>query len=312
MGSNCVTGSNFGIRQIVGISVETKLINGGAVVREFKYFKPESLKEASDLLVTYGDGAHILNGGTDLLTRIKAGVTRVDQVIDIKGIGGLDQLGFTKEDGLFIGACVTLNSLMKNDDVKRHYPMLIEAIHLLGSTQIRNRATCIGNLCNASPLADTATPLLVMDAVVHVYGKDGPRDISIHDFFTSVRKTSLIEGDIVTGVTLPYEEDFHGYFHKTSRRKEVDLAIVCASVARVKNDYRIALGAVAPTPIRASRTEAFLMDKRLNEDVIKRASLMIAGEISPIDDVRSTKEYRMDIAQVLVERGLELLMKGDR
>ena len=274
-------------------------------MKNFEYFKPETLEEASSLLVKYGENAHILNGGTDLIVRMRDEITAPDAVIDIKGIKELNRVDFDKEKGLFVGACVTLNEMIHNPNVKENYDILAKSAKTVGSAQVRNKATMIGNICNASPLADTATPLLALDAVVEIYSPKGEREVSIHDFFVWVRKTSLEHGEIVKGIRIPFYKDMDGVFQKLSRRKEVDLSTVCASVIRAGGEFRIALGSVAPTPIRVRKTEDLLKGKDLTDAFIEEIAEIASSETAPIDDVRASKEYRLEMVKVLVERGLK-------
>lgn len=277
-------------------------------MKYFEYFKPETLKEASELLIEKGENAHILNGGTDLIVRMRDGIAEPEAVIDIKSIRDLHEIKYDETKGITIGACATLNQMASNEMIRRKYNILSEAAHSVGSCQVRNRATMIGNICNASPLADTATPLLALDAEILVYGPEGKKEIPIKDFFVWVRKTCLKPGEIVTGVRIPdYEEKVFGHFQKLSRRKEVDLSTVCASVVKVGDNIRIALGAVAPTPIRMTKTEEFLKQKELTDEIIKETEEIAADEVSPIDDIRASKKYRLEMVRVLVRRGLKAL-----
>lgn len=277
-------------------------------MKDFLYYKPATIEEASGLLLEYDGGASILNGGTDVIVRIHDGLSHPKALVDIKGIPGLKEISFSNEEGLALGACANMNEIMNNKAVLDNYRIIAEAAHTVGSCQVRNRATIIGNITNASPLADTATPLLALDATVEVFGPEGLREISIHDFFVFVRKTSLKLGEIVTAVKIPYYKEVKGSYQKHARRDTVDLSTVCASVLLVNGEARIALGSVAPTPIRCRKTEAFLRDKELTEDVIEKASAMVLEEVAPISDVRATKEYRLDIVKVLVKRGLQELL----
>lgn len=274
-------------------------------MNNFEYFNPSSLKEASELLVTKGAGAHILNGGTDLITRMHDRITLPEYVVDIKKIKELQDVKYEDGKGLTIGACVTLNELGENPIVVEKYPFLAKAALMVGSRQVRNRATCIGNLCNASPLADTATAMLVLDAQVNIYGPEGIKNVSIHDFFVFVRKTVLKPGEIVQSVFIPeLPQGSKGVFIKSSRRKEVDLSTVCATLLRVGDSYRIGYGAVAPTPIRVRKTEDFLSGKKINEELIKEAIKVVESEVSPIGDIRASKEYRMELVGVMLKNGL--------
>ena len=279
-------------------------------MKDFQYFKPKTLKEASELLIQFGDTASILNGGTDLIVRMHEGLSHPKVVIDIKGIEGLKEITFDKEKGLTIGACVNMKEMEKHPLLLEKFMVLAEASHSVGSCQVRNRATMVGNITNASPLADTATPLLTLDAYVQVYSLEGMREISIHDFFVFVRKTCLKTGDIVTGVRIPYySENVFGHYQKHARRDAVDLSTVCASVVKADDTIRIALGSVAPTPVRARQTEAFLAGKELTPEVIEEAANIAVSEVNPITDIRATKEYRQEIVKVLVKRGLEAMPK---
>ncbi|MBU5675323.1 xanthine dehydrogenase family protein subunit M [Alkaliphilus sp. MSJ-5] len=275
-------------------------------MKRFEYFKPKSLQEASELLLQYAGEGHILNGGTDVIVRMHEGLSAPKAIIDIKGINRLKEITYDEKEGLVIGACATMYEMEQNRNLVEKYRVLAEASHTVGSCQVRNRATMVGNITNASPLADTATPLLAMDAIVKVFGPEGQREISIHDFFVWVRKTCLKEGEIVTGVKLPaFGEKVFGSYQKHARRDEVDLSTVCASVVKVDSSIRIALGSVAPTPIRARKAEAFLLGKELTEKIIQEAAEIAVSETTPIGDIRASKEYRQEIIKVLVTRGLK-------
>lgn len=278
-------------------------------MKSFEYLKPGSLREASVFLLEGGAGAHILNGGTDLVIRMRERLTLPEKVIDIKGIPDMNRISFSPEDGLFIGGCVNLNVLGNHEAVVSNYPFLSRAALSVGSTQVRNRATCVGNLCNASPLADTATPLLALDAVMLVYGPEGEKEIPLSQFFVHVRKTCLKPGEVVWGIRVPApSKEQSGVFMKLSRRKEVDLSTVCSTVAKTGSGWRVAYGAVAPTPVRAPKTEALLDGAALTPDLIAQAVAMIATEVSPIGDNRSSKEYRLEMVQLLMKRSLNEIM----
>ncbi|NBG89250.1 FAD binding domain-containing protein [Isachenkonia alkalipeptolytica] len=274
-------------------------------MKSFEYFKVKTVAEAIDRLKENPDGSHILNGGTDLVLRMRENHLHPDRIIDIRGIEELKEIRFSKEEGLFVGACVPLGEMAHHKSVVEHYSLLADAAELVGSGQIRNVATMAGNLCNASPLADTATPALVLKAVMIVEGSNGEKEIPVNEFFKGVRRTALEKTDVVKGVRIPYEEGLQGSFQKASRRKDVDLSTVCASGVKIGDEYRFALGAVAPTPLRLPKVESFLKGKEINEDTIKQALDLIDDEISPIDDVRSTKEFRVHLAKTLVQRCLE-------
>jgi len=272
-------------------------------MKSFEYYNPSTLKDAVGLLKKYGEDVSILNGGTDLIVRMRDGHSEPKAIVDIKGIKELHQLVF--EDGrVFIGGCVLLNDLGMNDVILKRYPYLSQAALSVGSKQVRNRATCVGNICNASPLADTATPLMALDADVHIYSDKGIKTVPLKDFFVFVRKTILQPGEIVTGISFKDDPDALGIFYKMSRRKEVDLSTVCSTVLRRDNEYAISFGAVAPTPIRLYKTEEYLNEHSLTEETINTACDMAESEVSPISDIRASEEYRREMVKVMLRNSL--------
>ncbi len=276
-------------------------------MNEFEYLQPKTIGEAIALRERYGSAAVVYNGGTDIVILLRERHIKPDYIIDIKKIPELHGITFSKQDGLCIGACVTVNELGNHPDVKEHYPFLSEAALSLGSKQVRNRATCAGNIINASPLCDTGTPLYAMDAVICMEGKAGKREVPITEFITFVRKTVLQPDEIVTCIKVPYVEGTKGIFTKVARRKEVDLSTICGTVALVDGKYRLAMGAVAPTPLRLPKTEALVNGKPIDDALIEEAAKLARTEVSPIDDVRASKEYRLDVVETIVRNGLKTL-----
>ena len=199
-------------------------------------------------------------------------------MIDIKRIEGLREITFSKEAGLFIGACATMNEIGGNEHVKAHYPYLAEAALSVGSKQVRNRAHL--HRQHRQRLAPCATPArrcYAADAVVCITGRDGAREVPIREFITFVRRTVLRPDEIVTGIRVPYVEGLRGIFTKVARRREVDLSTICGTVARVGDEYRLAFGAVAPTPVRLPKTEALLSGKQLRSASTARVQGIPAG-----------------------------------
>ena len=274
-------------------------------MREFEFLSPKTVEEAIALLCEHEGCAVLLNGGTDVIIRLRERLIAPEYIIDIKHIPGLNEITFNKEDGLFIGACVTMNEISKHEEIKKHYEALADAARLVGSKQIRNRATLVGNIVNASPLCDTGTPLYAYEATICIVGKEGEREIPISDFITFVRKTVLKPDEIVIGVKIPYIEGAESLFNKISRRREVDLATVCGTILKRGDSYRLAFGAVAPTPIRLPNTEELLRGKSLNIELIEEAAKLARSEVSPISDIRASKEYRLDVVEAIVRRSLE-------
>lgn len=273
-------------------------------MKEFDYYQPKTIAEASELRARYGKAAVLLNGGTDVVIQLREKLIAPDAVIDIKHIPGLDQITFDKQNGLVIGACATVAALSADENVRKYYPFLAEAAESIGSKQVRYRATCIGNIVNASPLCDTGTPLYALNAVVLLESASGKREVPITEFITFVRKTVLKDDELVTAISVPYVEGVKGTFIKVARRKEVDLSTICGTVVKDGNGFRIALGAVAPTPVRLPKTEALLGGKPLTDALIDEAAKLAQTEVSPIDDVRASKAYRLDVTEVIVRNGL--------
>ncbi len=280
-------------------------------MRKFEYLKPDSIKETISILSQYGKKAQILNGGTDLIVGIRDKINQPEYVVDIKAIPQLNEITYSEQDGLHIGATVTLNEISDSKVIQRNYPILAEACKTVGSYQVRNRATLAGNICNASPAADTAPPLLVLEATVNIVGPTGEKTVPIDEFFTGVKKNILKRGEIVTSVTIPpIKDEWTGVYLKQGRRKDVDLATVGVAVVCIRDEIRIALGAVAPIPIRAFKTEELLKGKTIDESLLEKAGESALTEISPISDVRSSQEYREEIIKVLVRRAV-LQAKGE-
>ena len=276
-------------------------------MRDFVYLAPETLEEAVALKLEHDDKAIFMAGATDVIIRLRDHLIAPDYVIDLKNIPDIDGITFSETDGLRIGALATMTQIATNEHVLRHYPYLAEAAAYVGGRQIRNRATCIGNIVNASPLADTATPLYCHDAVVELYSLSGKRELPIAAFILFVRKVALNPGELVTGIRVPYLPNAKGVFRKIARRNEVDLSTVCGTVLKTDGGYRIAMGSVAPTPLRLPKTEALLKDKPLTDALIEEAAALAATEVSPIDDVRADRQYRLDIVSYLVRDALTKL-----
>ena len=279
-------------------------------MKEFEYLRPETIEEAIELRCRHQGSCVILNGGTDLIILLRDRLIEPGYVMDIKHIPGLKRISFNKEDGLYIGACVTMNEIGDNEDVKKYYPYLAKAALSVGSKQIRNRATLVGNIVNASPLCDTGTPLYVCEAALCIAGKEGEREVPIADFITFVRMTVLRPEEIVLGCKIPYIEGATGEFTKVSRRREVDLSTICGTALKIGDSYRLAIGAAAPTPVRLFKTEAFIRGKELTDQCIEEAAQSARLEVSPISDIRASREYRLDVVEVIVKRSLEKLREG--
>lgn len=274
-------------------------------MRKFEYIKPSNMEEASKVLTRYGDRVKILNGGTDLLVRMRDNLIRPDYVVDIKNLPGMKQIERLEDGSLFIGGAVTMNELQTDSDILKNYRILAESAHEVGSFQLRNRASLAGNVCNASPSGDTLPALYLLDAKMKVYTGEGEKLIPIEDFILGVRKIALNYGEIVMGIVLPkFTGESCSAYYKYSRRKDVDLATVSAAVI-YNNGWRVCFGAVAPTPVRGRKTEWELNRLQdITEEELTPAMEAAVLEISPIDDVRASKEYRAEMIKVALKRAV--------
>jgi CO/xanthine dehydrogenase FAD-binding subunit len=273
---------------------------------KFEFHRPDALDKALELLAEL-DGARPIAGGTDLLLLLRDGAVTAKHLVDLWGIDELRGIRLV-EGEVHIGALTTLNELIKSDIVKENAQVLREAAACVGSVQTRNQGTLAGNLCNASPAADTAPPLLVLDAQLTICSAEGSRNMPLEDFFTGPKMNSIESGELVTEVRFPVPPRCYGAsFKKLGRRRGCTLAIVNAAAyieldAGQCREARLALGAVASTPLRIHEAEAMIEGKRLTDDRIDKVSSACFELVSPIDDIRATAEYRRLIACVLMRR----------
>lgn len=281
---------------------------------DFEFFAPGTLKEALELIDRYRDSAKLMSGGTDFIPKMKALAVTPDQVIYLKNIKELSYIDYDCRLGLRIGAETPLKKVEEHPVVKEVYPALREGIHSMANTQIRNAGTITGNICNAVPSADTAPPLIVLDASVRIQSVEGERSVPIAEFFTGVCRTCLADNEIVTEIMIPNpEKNAVMKYYKSSARQALDLAIVGVATKVVLDkegfvkDARIALGAVAVTPKRAYQAEEMLSGRRLTEELIEEAAAFAANqECAPISDIRASKEYRRELVRLSVRDGLRL------
>ncbi|MFQ5870966.1 MAG: FAD binding domain-containing protein [Candidatus Geothermarchaeales archaeon] len=285
---------------------------------EFEYHRPQTVSAALDLLDQYGGGSTVMAGGTDLLVDMRYRIRVPEHVIDLKGIEELGKLTFQPGNGLVIGAAVTLNRLLEYDAVQSRFGALHDALEDMCDDQVRNRATLAGNLCTASPAADCAPPLLVFDAKVEVASPAGRRMVDLPDLFTGVKETSLGRDEMVTAVHIPEPPlDAQSRYLKGKRSSE-DCAIVgvAALVARWDDPrdrvVRLAYSSVAPTPVRVYDVERIFKQDKPWGDLVEEAVSAALNRVSPISDVRSSKEYRVHLIDVLTRLALRELLGGRR
>jgi CO/xanthine dehydrogenase FAD-binding subunit len=285
----------------------------------FHYVRAGTLDEVVGLLQEHGEAARLLMGGTDLFPGLRNDLFRPEVVVDVKGLPGMGDILYDQTAGLTAGAAVTMNELARHPDVQAHYPLLAQAAKQVASYQIRNRATLGGNLCNASPCADTSPATLVLDAEFVLYGASGYRSVPAGAFFLGPGQTALHPDELMTGVRFPPPPaQAASRYHKLGRCKLGDLALVGVAVFGFPDGagsgygpatgsgyhFRIGLGSVAPTPIRAQEAEAFLAANPPGEETFGQAAEKAMAAASPISDVRGTAGYQRAMVGTLTLRGL--------
>jgi carbon-monoxide dehydrogenase medium subunit len=279
---------------------------------------PRRIEDAVALLAKHGAAARVLAGGTDLLAQMKSGARRPAVIVDLKRIDELMQV--READGaLAIGAAAPAAELREHPVLKRWFPGLAEAVALIGSEQIQGRASLGGNLCNASPAADTTPALLVNEAVLEIAGPGGRRRLPVAELCTAPGRTSLREGELVTKILLaaPPARSADAYL-RLIPRSEMDIAVVGAAVRIALapdgscSAAHVALGAVAPTAIRVPEAEAALAGSRCDAAALARMALAVRAAARPIDDKRGTAAYRRQVIGVLARRAAERALERAR
>jgi carbon-monoxide dehydrogenase medium subunit len=257
----------------------------------------------------------VLAGGTDLLLKLREGTLQPESVVSLRQITELRGIREDK-DALRIGATTTLREIIRSPLLRRQHPCLVHAASLIGSVQVRSLATIGGNLCNAAPSADMAPPLLALDAEALLVSAKGERQLPLQDFFRGPGEHALQVGELLTEIILPSPEGETIYL-KHSQRAFMDIAMVGVALRLHTNGKtvaaaRVALGAVAPTPLRATTAEQELEGQTPSEDSFARAAALAAEACNPIDDVRAPAWYRRRIVEVLTRRGLTALWRNSQ
>lgn len=277
---------------------------------DFDYYSPGTIEEVMELLSRLDD-AVILQGGTDLLVAMKQKGIRPQHVVSLKRLRGLLGQVYERDGTVHIGASVTLGELQRSAILEKELVVLHEAVQEIASYQIRNVATVGGNLCNASPCADSAPPLLVLGAVLRIQSSDGERQLPIEKFFTGPGETSLRKGEFLKEIEVPkMKANCGAAFIKLGRRLHEDIAVASAAcLIQVKDEVvkeiRIALGSVAPIPMRAYKAEDVMRGKPISEESLMNASQVAMTECKPISDVRASAKYRTAMVGVLTRAAIK-------
>ena len=273
-----------------------------------RYEAPTSIDTATSLLAENSKIAKVLAGGTDILVQMHSDMIEPELIVDIKNIPELNQI-HENDDGFRFGAAVSGKELMKNKEFNAVWPGVMDGIKLIGSLQVRGRASVGGNLCNASPAADSIPPMIAAAAIANIIGPKGNRDIPIEEIVVGPGKTSLAKGEIIVSFQLPNRPSNSGdAYLRFTPRTEMDIAVVGVAVnltldnKGICESARVALGAVAPTPILDQKAAKSLIGTKVDDTALEELGIAVQASCSPIDDKRGTIEFRKDVVGVLAKR----------
>jgi carbon-monoxide dehydrogenase medium subunit len=282
------------------------------------YRSPRTVKEAADLLAVHNGAAHLLAGGTDLLVKMRAGMVAPQLVVDLKAIPQLRGIS-VESDGFRIGAATSCAEIGEHAALAAAWPGVVEALQLIGSTQVQGRASAGGNLCNASPAADSVPAMIAAGAICEIAGPGGEREVPVEDIVTGPGKTSLARGEFMLGFRLPKPRPHAGdAYLRFIPRTEMDIAVVGVGVALaldgagVCTHARVGLGAVAPTPLLVADGAKALIGTRVDAAALAALSAATSAACRPIDDKRGTIAYRVKVAGVLARRAAQIALQRAR
>jgi carbon-monoxide dehydrogenase medium subunit len=280
----------------------------------FEYSAPTKLADAVSLLAGKNGKAKILAGGTDILVQLREGLRTADLVVDVKKIPELMELSYSPDTGLTLGAAVPCYVVYENEEIGAAYPALVDAARIIGGWQIQSRASVGGNLCNSSPAGDTIPSLIAYDVKCRIAGAKGTREVAAAEFCTGPGRNVLAPGELLVSLHFPPPLAHSGAaYQRFIPRNEMDIAVAGAaswvqldSSRKAIQKARIALAAIAPTPVFAAEASAWLAGKPATEESFAHAGELAKKVASPIDDMRGTREYRVHLASVLTKRTLAL------
>lgn len=285
-------------------------MSNSRILPEFELLAPKSLDEAVDMAAQYGDRAAVLAGGTDVMIMLQNGVIKSPYVIALGDIAGLDYIAYSKGEGLRIGALATAWQVTQDTKIKKNYTALWQAASTLGSPQIRNAATIVGNVLRASPSGDCCCALLALGASVVLKSVSGERVVPLDEFFIDYGKINRKASEIAVELRIPpVGESTRSAFMRMTRMN-FDLSKVNAAVCLEMNgkkcaSARIAMGAVAPTTMRIKKAEDLLDGAAVSDRLLEEIAAVVPRQVKPIDDVRSTADYRRNVSGILVKRLLQ-------
>jgi CO/xanthine dehydrogenase FAD-binding subunit len=281
-----------------------------AITTDFEYLPATTVEEALDLLSQHKDDEYrIIAGGQSLNTAMKHRLIAPEYIIDIKNIADLDYITFDPKQGLKIGACATHRSLELSPIVREKYPVLCEMEENVASVETRNWGTVVGDLCNADPAVDPGPPLIALDAKITVSSKGEERVVDAEEFATDFFETVVQPGEMATAISIPALPANTGVYFTKYSQMQGDYALASASVLitldqkkEVCTNARIGLGGVATAPIRAKQAEAFLIGKKITDEVLAEAAKVASDETSPVSGIEASAEYKKELAGTLVKR----------
>jgi carbon-monoxide dehydrogenase medium subunit len=280
-------------------------------LKAIDYAAPGTLREAVGMLSEKGDRARVLAGGTDIIVQVREGRRDLDLLVDVKNIPEVNELTYDRQ-GLRIGAAVPCYRIYEDAAIARAYPGLIDAVAVIGGIQIQSRASLGGNLCNASPAADTVPALIAHEAVCVVTGPEGEREVPVEKFCTGPGRTVLRRGELLVSFRIAPPRGHAGASYlRFIPRNEMDIAVVGVGASVTLDDgrtrctaARVALGAVAPTPLLVSEAGAALVDGALSDAIIDKAATLAQAAARPISDMRGDADYRRHLVGVLTKRAV--------
>jgi carbon-monoxide dehydrogenase medium subunit len=289
-------------------------------LKDFEYLAPRTLREAVRLLAEKGGQARVLAGGTDLIVQMRNRRRQPECVVDVKQIPELTQITYTARKGLRIGAAVPCSRIYQNAEVVARYPGLVDAAIIIGGIQIQGRASLGGNLCNSSPSGDSIPALIAYGALAEIAGPEGQREVAVEDFCTAPGSNVLRPGELLVALRLPTPAKHTGaHYLRFIPRNEMDIAVVgagaCVELAKRGKEFkaaRIALAAVAPTPLFARQAGELLAGRPVGDEAIAEAAEAAKAVARPITDMRGTAEFRLHLVGVLTRRALQGAVKRAR
>lgn len=289
-------------------------------MQAFDYLSAGSVQEVTRLLASNNGKARVFCGGTDLLVQLRENRCTAEFLIDVKNIPELTTIRYDSQAGLWLGAAASCYAVCHDPFVLAYYAGLVDAINLIGGTQIQYRASVGGNLCNASPAADSIPALIVHDAVCLIANQNATRRLPVEQFCVAPGKNALQNGELLVAISLPPpKKNFGAHYLRFIPRNEMDIAVVGAGASVTLDDTkekilsaRIALGAVAPTPLFVEEAGMFLAGKEITQENIREAAKIAQDAARPISDLRGTVDFRKQLCAVLTRRALEKAIERAR